>query len=182
MGRFKLDKAGVQKIKKMLYRQVYSVKAQLALDAYVFLTTFDYNIYGGDTNITPFGLTQWMASNWNVSIGSIDPYVEGNEIERDYYYTTGKKFPVEFMRGIKELQLKNVNFQSNKSIFVTNSVPYALVLERGGVIYDAAVFEGESAKSRDVEPNRYIERATEYVKENIHAAVVAARETCPEIH
>lgn len=184
MSRFKLTKSSLPKIRKMLQRQVYAVKAQLALDAYTFLSTFDYNIYGGDTDTIPFGLTQFMASNWNISINAPDTTVEGDELERDFYYHHGKKFPVDHMRGIKELRLTDRFYSTNSSIFVANSVPYALTLEQGGELYDFVWNEGETPEFRDCKPNRYIERATQHItqKANIHAAVITAWETCPEIH
>ena len=184
MSRFKLTKSSLPKIRKMLQRQVYAVKAQLALDAYTFLSTFDYNVGGGDTDTSPYGLTQFMASNWNVSINAPDTTVEGDELERDFYYQKRKTFPVDHMRGIKELRLMDSSYSTTASIFVANSVPYALTLEQGGQLVDFVTTEDEPPQYRDCKPNRYIERATQYItqKANIQAAVITAWETCPEIH
>ena len=47
MGRFKLDRAGVNKIRKMLRHQVTEVQKSFAVEAFSYFMNFGYHVDGG---------------------------------------------------------------------------------------------------------------------------------------
>ena len=176
MGKFKLDKAGVGKIRSLLRGQVAKVEKKLAAEAYYFFVNFGYHsVYPSGPFMSPEseqGWSEYYAANWNIGVGTpdfsvIQPPRKINE-EADKYI--GELIEVKdddrYIRVIN-----NANFDD--SIYVTNSVYYGKWLNDGGFL--APTFTKYS------HPNRFIELCIDHI-ENISVKVIeqTAKE-CPEI-
>ena len=164
MGKFKLDKSGVEKIRQMLEGQVAEVEKRLACTAYDYFMNFAYKIDGGGVQDGGGGWTLYYLSNWNVCINGIDFSV----------------FPAE--RDAKKGYRENINREKAKTvtegvvcgdtITVTNSVWYGADLNNGGLY---------RSDDRNTKPNRFIELCQGHIKDNVNIIIKQVAKDCPDI-
>lgn len=163
MGKFKLDKSGVDKIRNMLKGQVAEVEKRLACEAYDYFMNFAYKRDGGGVADGGGGWTLYYLANWNVSINGIDASVSPAERYSDATYFS-------FVRPEKA-EIITERVVCGDVITVTNSVDYGQVLNSGGDFSD-----GSSSK-----PNRFIELCQGHITNNINIIIKQVAKDCPEI-
>ena len=163
MGKFKLDKSGVKKIRKMLEGQVAEVEKRLACKAYDYFMNFAYKRDGGGVADGGGGWTLYYLANWNVSINGIDTSVYPAERFSNATYFN-------FVKPEKA-QVITEKVLCGDTITVTNSVGYGEILNSGGDFPD-----GGSSK-----PNRFIELCQGHIKDNVNIIIKQVAKDCPEI-
>lgn len=168
MGKFKLDKAGVNKIRKMLCGQVANVEKKLACEAYDFFLNFGYHKEGSGIQDGGGGWTFYYLSNWNVTVNGADfSYTPDTRFSNDDYWNNVDR---------EKAKRNTQDVQCGDSITVTNGVWYGGILNDGGVFPD-----GGNPENNMCEPNRFMEQCIDHI-ENITVKVIeqTAKE-CPEI-
>ena len=164
MGKFKLDKSGVEKIRKMLEGQVAEVEKRLACKAYEYFMNFAYKRDGGGVADGGGGWTLYYLANWNVCINGIDTSVSPAERYSDATYFSNVK--------PEKAEIVTSKVTCGDTITVTNSVGYGEILNSGGDFPD----NGGSSK-----PNRFIELCQGHIKDNVNIIIKQVAKDCPDI-
>lgn len=171
MGRFKLDKSGIQKIRSMLEHQVVAVEKKLAVEAYSFFVNFGYHRDGGGFEVDGGGYTLFYLANWKCCVNGIDSSVFptwratafADELSRPSGYFRGDVNPDLAVSTVHSLELGD-------SVSVTNSVDYGTVLNNGGELDGIWV-----------QPNRFVEQCYGVLVDNIAEFAAQVRKECPSI-
>lgn len=163
MGKVKLDKSGVEKIRKMLEGQVAETEKRLACSAYNYFMNFAYKKDGGGVVDGGGGWTLFYLANWNVCVNGIDTSISPSERFQDATYLS-------FVRPEKA-EVVTENIVCGDTITVTNSVGYGQVLNSGGSFPD-----GSSSQ-----PNRFIELCQGHIKDNVNIIIKQVAKDCPDI-
>lgn len=171
MGRFALDKAGIEKIRSMLKHQVSQTQKKLACETYDFFLNFAYKKSGGGVTSGGGGWTFYYLANWNVGINEINETVSPPERE-----PWGDDGDINYYPADLEKALRVTNSAKfGDSISVTNSVEYGPILNDGGVFGS-----GENKNSFCV-PNRFIEQCRDHIEQNAKTIIEQVAKECPEL-
>ena len=163
MGKFKLDKSGVEKIRQMLEGQVAEVEKRLACTAYDYFMNFAYKRDGGGVADGGGGWTLYYLANWNVSINRIDTTVSPSERFQDATYFS-------FVRPEKA-EIITENVVCGDTITITNSVGYGQILNSGG----------DFPHGGSSQPNRFIELCQGHIKDNVNIIIKQVAKDCPDL-
>ena len=176
MGKFKLDKRGVEKIRAMLQHQVAQVEKKLAGEAFYFFTEFGYHsVNPSGPFMSPEykqGWSEYYAANWNIGIDSPDISVIYPPREID-------EQPDKYIDDLIAVKTNNhylsvintANF--GQSIYVTNSVYYGKWLNDGGYL--------DPTYTKSSHPNRFIEQCLDHIEQNADRIVKQVAKECPEL-
>ena len=176
MGRFKLDKVGVGKIRAMLEHQVAQTQKKLAGEAYYFFTNFGYHsVHPSGPFMFPEeeqGWTEYYAANWNIGIEAPDISVIQPPREIDDYKDRFIDELIAVKTNDRYIGVINTA-KTGQTIFVTNSVYYGKWLNDGGRRYDTYTI--------DSHPNRFIEQCIDHIEQNADRIVNQVAKECPEL-
>ena len=168
MGRFKLNKTGIAKVRKMLRHQVAEVQKAFAVNAYTFLVDFDYHVDGGSQGTGPGGWSFYYVANWNCKVSGIDKSV----------ITPPRAWSEEYQKFAGKVDRQKIftvtpNLTCGKRISITNSVWYGPILNDGG---SDPRFHAESSR-----PNRFLEQCLNHLEDMAPTLIKDVEEDCPEI-
>ena len=168
MGRFKLDRAGVNKIRKMLRHQVTEVQKSFAVEAFSYFMNFGYHVDGGGPEDGGGGWSLYYLANWNCKVDGIDTSV----LSPERYWGARQS---EYISRVdpRKIFSEVSRLSCGKSISVTNSVWYGPILNEGG--QHPAFFAGGSL------PNRFIEKCHLHLAETAHNLISDVEKDCPEL-
>lgn len=167
MGRFRLDKRGVEKIRMMLETQVEEVQRRLACTAYDYFVNFAYKKDGGGPVDGGGGWTLYYISNWNVWKNGINTTV--SPAERVLQDEEGTPMVYHIDREKARWQLDDL--LCGDSVTVTNSVWYGPILNSGGVFGSSDVCV----------PNRFLELCQGHLQDKVVSIVNQVAKECPDL-
>lgn len=172
MGKFKLDEAGIRKIRDMLETQVRNVNRLAATEAYEYLIDFGYHAVrpSGEHDDDP-GYSYYTAANWNCSINVADKS----------YLLPERKITGSGERGASRASNIDLNkartvFESVKvgdSLFVTNTAPWISILNDGG--YSKYLY------TKGSHPNHFMELAEAHMKDVAEEIIKITEKGCPNL-
>ena len=172
MGKFKLDEAGIRKIRDMLETQVRNVNRLAATEAYEYLIDFGYHAIwdSGERDDDP-GWSFYTAANWNCSINVADKsYLVPERKITDGGEDYGSR------ESSIDLNKARTVFESVKvgdSLFVTNTSPYIKVLNDGG--------ESKDLYLKRSRPNHFMELAEAHIKDVAEEIIKITEKGCPNL-
>ena len=178
MGRFKLDKAGISKIRSMLQHQVTETQKKLACETYDFFVNFAYKKDGsGGVKAGGDGYTLYYLSNWNVGINGIDEAVLPS-----YRITTTPDGGVnQYSVDREKAKWITDAAEFGDTISVTNSVDYGLILNDGGFFNDYYFGNGDHKWDNFCIPNRFLEQCIDHIEQNANKIIQQVAKECPEL-
>ena len=169
MGRFKLDKQGVEKIRSLLQHQVAKAQKEFARESYDYFLNFGYHKDGGGVEWGGGGWALYYLSNWNVGINQVDISVTpAVRIAERFNYRGNVDY--------EKAKWVTDNAEFGDTITVTNSVRYGPILNDGGFFDEVGEFDHEFCI-----PNRVMEQCLDYLEQNAELIVEQVAKECPEI-